>query len=101
MLSPFTNDLPAHIRSNVILFADDTAVKMAVSNLDYAKILQEDLDRLVKWSLEWDMEFNPSKYSVMHVTRSKSGVSSQYTLYKHVLDLVSSSKYLGVEKQYN
>ena len=55
------NDLPEHIKSKVRLFADDTAVYLAVSNLEHAQILQEDLDRLAKWSLEWDMEFNPSK----------------------------------------
>ena len=80
----FINDLPEHIKSKVRLFADDTAVYLAVSNLEHAQILQEDLDRLAKWSLEWDMEFNPSKCIVIHVTRSKSIVPSQYTLYGHV-----------------
>ena len=68
----FINDLPEHIKSKVRLFADDTAVYLAASNLEYAQILQEDLDRLAKWSLEWDMEFNPSKCTVIHITRSKS-----------------------------
>ena len=92
----FINDLPEHIKSKVMFFADDTAVYLAVSNLEHAQILQEDLDRLAKWSLEWGMEFNPSKCTVIHVTRSKSIVPSQYTLYGHVLDSVGSSKYLGV-----
>ena len=92
----FINDLPEHIKSKVRLFADDTAVYLAVSNLEHARILQEDLDRLAKRSLEWDMEFNPSKCTVIHVTRSKSIVPSQYTLYGQVLESVSSSKYLGV-----
>ena len=72
------------------LFADDTAVYLAVSNLEYTKILREDLDM----SLEWDMEFNPSKCTVIYATRSKS-IVPQYTLYGHVLDSVSSLKYLG------
>ena len=92
----FINDLPEHIKSKVRLFADDTAVYLAVSNLEHAQILQEDLDRLAKWSSEWDMEFNPSKCTVIHVTRSKSIVPSKYTLYGQVLESVSSSKYLGV-----
>ena len=98
LLLVFINDLPEHIKSNVRLFADGTAVYLAVSNLEHAQILQEDLDRLAKWSLEWDMEFNSSKWTVIHVTHSKSIVSSQYTLYGHILDSVrlSSSKYLGV-----
>ena len=74
----FINDLPEHIKSKVRLFADDTAVYLAVSNLEYTQILQE-------------MEFNPSKCTVIHVTRSKSIVPSQYTLYGHALDSVSSS----------
>ena len=87
----FIYDLPEHIKSKVRLFADsDTAVYLAVSNLEHAQILQ-DLDRLAKWSLKWDMEFNPSKCTVIHVARSKSIVPSQYTLYGHVLDSVSSS----------
>ena len=60
----FINDLPDGIRSKVRLFADDTAVYLAVSNLEDAKQLQEDLDRLGDWSLKWDMEFNPSKCTV-------------------------------------
>ena len=92
----FINYLPEHIKSKMRLFADDTAVYLALSNLEHAQILQEDLDRLAKWSLEWDMEFNPSKCTVIHVTRSQSIVPSQYTLFGHVLDSVSSSKYLGV-----
>ena len=47
----FINDLPEHIKSNVRLFADDTAVNLAVSNLEHVQILQEALDRLAKWSL--------------------------------------------------
>ena len=92
----FINNLPDDIRSKVRLFADDTAVYLAVSNLEDAKQLQEDLDRLGDWSLKWDMEFNPSKCTVIHVTRSKYPVPSQYILYDHVLESVSSTKYLGV-----
>ena len=48
----FINDLPDHIRSKVRLFADDTAVYLVVSNLEQAKLLQEDLDRLGEWSFK-------------------------------------------------
>ena len=90
------NDLPDHIRSKVRLFADDTAVYLAVSNLEQAKLLQEDSDRLGEWSFKWDMEFNPSKCTIIHVTRSKTAIPSQYTLYGETLESISSSKYLGV-----
>ncbi|MCG8048052.1 MAG: hypothetical protein JAY75_12610 [Candidatus Thiodiazotropha taylori] len=92
----YINDLPDSILSKVRLFADDTAVYLAVSNLKDATVLQKDLDRLGTWSRKWDMEFNPSKCTVIHVTRSNDPVPSQYTLYGQVLESVTSSKYLGV-----
>ena len=42
------------------------------------------------------MEFYPSKCTVIHVTRSKTAIPSQYTLYGETLESVSSYKYLGV-----
>lgn len=57
----YINDLPDTTKSKVWLFADDTAVNLAVSSLENAHILQQDHDRLHQWELQWDMEFDPSK----------------------------------------
>ena len=56
----FINDLPDRTRSKVRLFVDDTAIYLAVSSLQDAQILQQDLDHLHEWELQWDIEFNPS-----------------------------------------
>ena len=93
----YINDLPDKTRSKVRLFADDTAIYLAVSNLEDAQILQQDLDHLHLWELDWDMEFNPSKCVVIHITRSRTPVPSQYLLHGQVLESVAGSKYLGVE----
>ena len=57
----YINDLPDSTKSKVRLFADDTAIYLAVSSLQDAQILQQNLDHLNKWELEWDMEFKNSK----------------------------------------
>ena len=92
----YINDLPDTIKSKVRLFADDTAVYIAVSSLEDAATLQRDLDRLCLWEDEWDMEFNPDKCTVIHITRSKKPIPSSYVLHGRVLETVPSAKYLGV-----
>ena len=42
------------------------------------------------------MEFNPGKCQVLHITRSRQPLQSQYTLHGQVLESVDSAKYLGV-----
>ena len=92
----YINDLPDAIKSKVRLFADDTALNLAVSSLKDAATLQRDLDRLCLWEDEWDMEFNQDKCTVIHITRSKKPIPSSYVLHGRVLETVSSAKYLGV-----
>ena len=93
----YRNDLPDRTRSKVQLFADDTVMYLAVSNLHDAHILQQDLDQLHAWELQWNMGFNPSTCVVIHVTRVKTQVPSEYLLHCQILESVGGSKYLGVE----
>ena len=93
----YINDLPDRTRSKVRLFADDTAIYLAVSNLQDAQILLQDLDQLHEWELQWDMEFNPSKCVVINATRAKTPVPSKYLLHDQILESVGGFKYLGVE----
>ncbi|MES9880859.1 MAG: reverse transcriptase family protein [Sedimenticola sp.] len=91
----YINDLPDHIISQVRLFADDTAVYITIRHEDDGKTLQHDLDTLQVWEKNWDMHFNPSKCQILHISRTKSPVTSSYTLHGQVLEAVASAKYLG------
>ena len=64
-----------------------------------SKKLQNDLNVLQDWEKEWDMEFNPSKCQVVHITRSKRPIQSFYMYFMHgqVLEAVNSARYLGVD----
>ena len=92
----YINDLPQNIQSQVRLFADDTAVYLTVNSHEAANTLQADLDTLQEWELTWDMEFNPCKCQVMHITKSRAPFQSQYTFHGQTLESVDSAKYLGV-----
>ena len=92
----YINDLPQNIQSQVRLFADDTAVYLTVGSSDDRDILQADLDTLQTWEHAWDMEFNPSKCQVLHITKQKQPLNTQYTLHDQVLESTNTAKYLGV-----
>lgn len=79
------------------MFADDTAVYLAVQGPGDSKKLQDDLNLLQKWEKEWDMEFNPSKCQVLHISRSRSTARYNYTMHGQTLDSVENARYLGVD----
>ena len=54
----YINDLDDSITSNVLKFADDTKLFRKVNTDGDKQHLQNDLDRLVKWSEKWQMLFN-------------------------------------------
>ena len=92
----YINDLPEQVKSRVRLFADDTAMYLALSSHIEGQVLQNDLLSLEKWEKMWDMNFNPSKCQVLHVTRLKTPIETKYFLHNTMLDSVSSAKYLKV-----
>ena len=93
----YINDLPDEVCSQVRLFADDTALYLTMESEDSGSTLQSDLDILSMWETRWDMEFNPSKCQVVHVTGSKRPVKRDYILHGQVLESVTCAKYLGVD----
>ena len=69
---------------------------LALSSHIECQVLQNDLLSLEKWEKMWDINFNPSKCHVLHVTRLKIPIETKYFLHDTMLDSVSSAKYLGV-----
>ena len=54
----YVNDLEDDISSKELKFADVTKVFRRVTNDADKQSLQDDLDKLVKWSEKWQMLFN-------------------------------------------
>ena len=63
----YINDLEDDISSEVFKFADDTKVFRKVTNDTDKQSLEDDLDKLVKWSEKWQMLFNFGKCKCIHI----------------------------------
>ena len=71
----FINDLPDNLESNCKVFADDTKIYGNSENHDK---LQEDLDKLQKWSQEWNLYFNVQKCKTLHI--GKKNPNTPYSM---------------------
>ena len=69
----YINNLDENLVGMVSKFADDTKIGDIVDSEGGYLGLQQDLDQLGQWAVEWQMEFNLDKCEVMHFGRSNQG----------------------------
>ena len=86
----------AYINDRNRLFADDTALYLAISPTTESEVLQTDLASLEQWEKMWDMQFNPSKCQVLQITKKAKPLNTKYILHNVELESVPAAKYLGV-----
>ena len=90
----YINDLDDSITSNVLKFVDDTKLFRKVNTDGDKQHLQNDLDRLVKWSEKWQMLFNFGKCKCLHTGHGNLNVN--YKMGDTVLGTTVKEKDLGV-----
>ena len=90
----YINDLEDDISSKVLKFADDTKVFRNVTNDTDKKNLQDDLDKLVKWSEKWQMLLNFGKCKCIHI--GHGNMDEEYKMGDAVLGRNTQVKDLGV-----
>jgi hypothetical protein len=73
--------------------ADKVGRRMVQTEED-AKVLQDCLDKLIKWGEEWSMEFNVKKCKIMHFGRNNK--KFKYTMNGVELAVVESERDIGV-----
>ena len=66
ILSNIINDLDDTITNNALKFADDTKLFRKITTGGDKQHLQNELDKLVKWSEKWQMLFNFGKCKCLH-----------------------------------
>ena len=90
----YVNDIPSIIDSQTLIFVDDTKIYRKVkSKADFLQF-QEDINRLLDWSTQWQLKFNISKCHILHL--GPSYFYGNYYLDGSKITTESSVRDLGV-----
>ena len=88
------NNLEDDISSKVLKFVDDTKVFRKFTNDTDKQSLQDDLDKLVKWSGKWQMLLNFRKCKCIHI--GHGNMDEEYKMGDAVLGRTTQEKYFRV-----
>ena len=85
--------------SSILKFADDTKLLRKVKEIGDTQNLQDDIDKLVKWSEKWQMLFNFGKCKCLHTGSGNTGMN--YEMGGTILSKTVKEKDLGVTMNAN
>ncbi|XP_052269835.1 uncharacterized protein LOC127871151 [Dreissena polymorpha] len=85
-------DLPSRTSSSARLFEDDCLLYRTIASDRDTQALYEDLDRLQKWERDWQMEFNPEKCELIHITNKRKVIDGSYSIHGQVLKQANTAK---------
>ena len=93
----YINDLLDNIKSDGLMFADDTKIFRLVSSYKDAIELQEDIHQLEKWSDTWQLRFNYDKCHILTLGKFDNiHHAHRYELSSNELEHVFEEKDLGI-----
>ena len=92
----FCNDVPTHISSECLMYADDLKLYRQIRSPGDALLLQTDLDSLHRWSIAWKLSLNPSKYKTITFSLRKKSIESSYMVNNITLERVTEMRDLGI-----
>ena len=95
----YINDLEEGVTGKILKFADDTKLFRKVKEIGDKQNLQDDIDKLVKWSEKWQMLFNFGKCKCLHTGSGNTGMN--YEMGGTVLSKTVKEKDLGVTMNAN
>ena len=87
----FINDMPNATKFKTLLFADDSKI---IGNANFPNTVQSDINSLIQWADTWQMSFNTTKCSVVHI--GKGNPVNNYMMNNIDLNNSDSEKDLGV-----
>ncbi|CAF1152237.1 unnamed protein product, partial [Brachionus calyciflorus] len=75
-------------------YADDTKILAIIKNFDSILSLQNDIDKVCKWSIYWSTELNFDKYKILHI--GNNNTKFDYNINSKPLTKSNCEKDLGI-----
>ncbi|GBN31588.1 putative RNA-directed DNA polymerase from transposon X-element [Araneus ventricosus] len=92
----FINDIPRTSRTQLYLFADDTAILSTARNsTTILNDIQRHLNQLEEWLIKWKIKVNVEKSQAVFFSRKRNKPSAP-TLNNQIIQWQNQSKYLGI-----
>ena len=95
----YINDLEEGVIGKILKFADDTKLFTKTKEIGDKQNVQDDIDKLVKWSEKWQMLFNFGKCKCLHI--GPGNTSMTYEMGGTILSTTVKEKDLGVTMNAN
>ena len=95
----YINDLEEGVTGKILKFADDTKLFTKTKEIGDGQNLQDDIDKLLKWSEKWQMLFNFGKCKCLHI--GPGNTSMTYEMGGTILSITVKEKDLGVTMNAN
>lgn len=92
----YINDLPDNIDSTLYMYADDTKVYREIILPDDNRILQDDLNKMCKWSETWLLKFHPNKCNSIAIGNNEANHEYKLNIDNHTIEQVTEIKDIGV-----
>ena len=84
----YIDDLEEGVTGNILKSADDTKLFRKTKEIGDKQKLQDDIDKLVRWSEKWQMLFNVGKCKCLHTGPGNTGMNYEMggTIYTTKID---------------
>ena len=92
----YINNIISNIQSEIRSFADDVFIYKTIKMPDDHQILQNGLNLLVKWSIDWKMDFSISKCKILQIITHCNKSVFTYQMLNVPLKIVLERNYLGI-----
>ncbi len=96
MFAIYINDMAEGVTSYMNMFADDGKILRKITKEEDCIALNQDLEKIGKWSLKWKMEFNAKKCIVLEFAKSRRRIKGSYNSNNEGIKVKTEEKDLGV-----